>query len=270
MQIQNLQIFNYSTADASHNGPWIDISNLVSFSVHILNFGSAGLQVSNDPNVNIDGAAIGPPASAPVLSQFAAGTGFASGVSMLAAQNFFVKTTFVTKWGETTASSESSLVVTAGNYLFVAAPVPSAAQAPSVIGWNVYVGLSTGTEVLQNGNQFDPQRLVDQYGTVGGTPAAPTGTSSTRFAITGAMPLQQNFSMSNGFRQTQWVPPASDASGGVNAGISVGSLAATDSPIAIFNDGTNLMWSPSSMTWKWIRVVGGGATTVAYLTGQKG
>jgi len=282
MQIQNLQIFNFAVNGAT--GPWIDISNLVSFSVQLTNGTTAGLEVSNDPNVNIDGAAIGPPGSAPTLSQFASLPGFAAltggnvaaaggpqDVSQLPATTFYVKTSFVTKWGETTPSAESSLAVTAGNYLFVAAPVPSAAQAASVIGWNCYVGTSSGAEVLQGGGVYDPQRLADGYGTVGGTvnPLGPN--SSTHFPLTGALPLQQNFSMVNGFQNTGFAPSGADNSGGVNSGINVGSLAtAVDAPIAIFVSGSNVMWSPSSMTWKWIRVVSGGATTVAYLNGQRG
>lgn len=291
MQIQNLQIFQFSTAVAAA-GPWIDVSNLVSMSVQINSYSSGvtDIQVSNDPNVNIDGAAIGPPSSAPVLSQFASLPGFASltggsnasvggpqDVSQLPATTFYVKTSFVTKWGETTPSAESSLLVTVGNYLFVAAPTPSAAQAPSVIGWNCYVGLTSGGEVLQGGGVYDPQRLADGFGTPGGTvnPLGPS--SSTHFTLTGALPLQQNFSMVNGFQATGFAPPGTDNSGGVNSGVSVtsgaGFTAASDSDvttIAVFTSATQIMWTPSSMTWKWLRVVGGVAATTAYLNGQRG
>jgi len=290
MQIQNLQIFSSTPAA---DGSWIDISNLVSFSVHITGVEAATwIEVSNDPNVMIDGAAIGPPGSAPVLSQFASFPGSANlvggsnsavggppDVSQLPATTFYVKTSFVTKWGETTPSAESSLAVTAGNYLFVAAPVPSAAQAPSVIGWNCYVGLATGAEVLQGGGVFDPQRLADGIGTQGGTvnPLGPN--SSTHFPLTGALPLQQNFSMVNGFQNTGFTPSGSDNSGGVNLGVMVvadfTASVTTDAPIAIFADVNNnkqVMWSPSSMTWKFLRVRKTGATklTTAYLNGQRG
>jgi len=290
MQIQNLQIYNYATADASHNGPWIDISNLVSLSVQINNVGSAGIEVSNDPNVNINGPGIGPP-SVPVLSQFPSLPGFASlvgglndtpsgatytpDVSQLPATTFYVKITYVTKWGETSASSESVLAVTRGNYLFVAAPTISGSPADNVpahvIGWNVYVGLSSGAEVLQTGPQFAPQQSVDGYGTVGGT-VNPLGPGqSTHFAISGALPLAQNFSMVNGFQQTQWAAPSADNSGGTNSGVNVGSLTTSvDAPVAIFYQSPNTVWSPSSMTWKWLRVVSGGSTTAAFLNGQRG
>lgn len=291
MQIQNLQIYSSAIAVGS-SGPWIDISNLVSLSVQVNAYNSgvgvgADIEVSNDPNVMIDGAGIGAPGSPPTLLQFASIPGFGSlqtvtppgDVSQLPAQTFFVKTTFITKWGETTASAESSLAVTAGNYLFVKAPTPSGAQAPFVIGWNCYVGLTTGNEVLQTAPAYSPQRLIDGIGTVGGT-VSPLGPGqSTHFAIAGALPLTQNFAMTIGFQSTGIVVPGADASGGTNAGVSVSNNAGLstltpdqNSAVAVFIDGTNhnLVWSPSSMTWKFLRVVNGGASTVAYLNGQRG
>jgi len=281
MQVQNLQIYDNSTA-VSGNGPWIDVSNLVSLSVQINNFaagtgtGGADIEVSNDPNVMIDGAGIGAPGSAPTLSQFASIPGSLGADSMLPAQTFSVKTTYVTKWGETTASAAASLAVTAGNYLLVAPAAPSASQAPYVTGYNVYVSLTggAGTWVLQTGPQYQPQRLVDGIGTVGGT-VNPLGPGqSTHFAISGALPLQQFFSMVNGFQQTQWVPPASDQSGGANSGVSVtqstGFAASTDTTVAVWISSSNVMWTPSCMTWKFLRVAKGAATVVAYLEGQRG
>jgi len=212
-------------------------------------------------------------------------------VSMLPATTFFVVTTFVTKWGETTASAESSLAVTAGNYLFVAAPVPTAAQQPYVTGWNVYVGLATGTEVLQTGPQYQPQHLVDGIGTVGGT-VNPLGPGqSTHFAISGALPLitnviggaitvqAQNFSMTNGFQQTQWAPPGSDQSGSANVGVKIpasGTLVGATSfgETQILITGNMAMVNPSSLVWKWLRVrksnTSTALATVAYLMGQNG
>lgn len=279
MQIQNILIYNSSIA-VSGNGPWIDISNLVSLSVQVNGYNSGvgtgvDIEVSNDPNVMIDGAGIGAPGSAPTLSQFAAGSAFQSGVNGLTPITVFVKTTFITKWGETTASAESSLAVLAGNYLFVKAPVPSGAQAPFVTGWNAYVSLITGTEVLQTAPAYTPQRLLDGYGTVGGTTA---GRGGLNFPVSGALSLQQNFSMVNGFQNTGITPPGSDASGGTASGVSasngagLSTLTGDTSAVALFLDATNhnLMWSPSSMNWKWLRVINGGVSTVAYLIGQRG
>lgn len=279
MQVQNLQIFSSTLAA---NGSWIDISNLVSFSVHITGIEVATtIEVSNDPNVMIDGSAVGAPGSAPTLLQYPAGAGFQSGVSNLPAATFFVTTTFITKWGETTASSESSLAVSAGNYLLVVAPVPTAAQAPHVTGWNIYVSLSTGTEVLQTAPPYSPQRLIDGVGSAGGT-VNPLGPGqSTHFAISGALPLAQNFSMLNGFQNTGISSPSLDASGGAGLGVQVAADLSTattaDLPIAIFADTNNskqIMWSPSNMNWKWLRVTKSAATqtklTTAYLCGVRG
>ena len=290
MQVQNLLIYSAAQADASNNGPWIDISNLVSLSVQANNYvaGKTDIQVSNDPNVMIDGAAIGPPSAGSVLSAFVSTPGFNSltvpppgDVSQLPATTFFVKTTFVTKWGETTGSAETSLAVPAGSYLYVAAPVPTTAQAPYVTGYNVYVGLSTGTEVLQTGPAYSPQRSQDGIGTVGGTvnPLGPN--QSTHFAISGAIPMNQpGYSMVNGYQSTGIVVPGADNSGGANSGVSVsnGAGLSTLTPdevttVAVFISGSNLMWTPSCMTWKFLRVVNGTSapgTTVAYLEGQRG
>ena len=290
MQVQNLLIYSSAIA-VSNSGPWIDVSNLVSLSVQVNAYNSgagADIEVSNDPNVMIDGAGIGPPSAAPVLSQFLSTPGNLStppgntDTSMLPAQTFFVKTTFITKWGETTPSAESSLAVIAGNYLYVAAPVPTAnTQAPFVIGYNVYVSLATGTECLQTAPPYSPQRLIDGIGTVGGTVTPLGPNQSTHFAIAGVIPISYpGWSMTNGFHQTQWLASAlTDQSGGVNIGVSVSSGAGlstltpdTNATVAVFIDSTNhnLMWTPSCMTWKFLRVTKGGALTTAYLNGQRG
>jgi hypothetical protein len=288
MQIKNIQIFSVAIGSAA-DGAWVDVSNLVSLSVQVNGIeGNTWIEVSNDPNVPIDGAGIGAPSAAPTLSQFAslpqANTGDniyvtpPSNNSQLPATTFFVKTTFVTKWGETTASTESSLAVTAGNYLYVAPAAPTAAQAPYVTGYNVYVGLVTNTEVLQTGPQYQPQRLIDGVGTPGGT-VNPLGPGqSTHFAISGALPVNQpGFAMTNGFQQTQWAPPGVDQSGGAGAGIKipatlVGATSSGEVNIAI--TGTNAMWNPSGLVWKWLRVrkdnTSTALATVAYLMGQNG
>jgi hypothetical protein len=284
MQIKNIQIFS-STTPA--NGAWVDISNLVSFSVYLTGLeASVWIEASNDPNAPIDGAAIGAPGVAPTLTQFASIPGSIGNSSMLPAATFYVETTFVTKWGETTASAESSLLVTAGNYLYVAPPVPSAAQAPYVTGYNVYVGLSSGAEVLQTGPQYQPQRLIDGIGTPGGTVQALGPNSSTHFAISGALPITTPFAMVNGFQQTQWVPPVSDQSGGASIGVNVSGTfsgsaawtaptpaAASQSQVTTNTVTSAALFNPSGICWKWLRVVkttGSSLQTVGYLMGQNG
>jgi hypothetical protein len=278
MQIQNLLIYSSAIA-VSNDGPWIDISNLVSLSVQINSYsaGSTDIEVSNDPNVMIDGAGIGAPGSAPTLAQTAGGATFQSGVSMLPAVTYFVKTTYITKWGETTASAEASLAVSAGNALIVRTAAPSVAQAPFVTGWNVYVSLSTGTEVLQTAPPYSPQRLIDGIGTVGGTVTSLGPGQSTHFAISGALPISNpNFTLINGFQNTGFTPPGVDASGGTASGVSVSNGAGVDTlsgdntTVAVMKSGGNLMWTPSCMTWKFLRVTNGGASTLAWINGQRG
>jgi hypothetical protein len=68
---------------------------------------------------------------------------------LLGASTYFVTITYVTASGETLASSEASLAVASGQLLVVTSPI---APAPaSAIGWNVYVGTTTGAETRQNG-----------------------------------------------------------------------------------------------------------------------
>ena len=291
MQIKNIQIFSVPIGTAA-DGAWIDISNLVALSVQVNGIeGNTWIEVSNDPNAPIDGAGIGAPTAGPTLSQFASVPQANSGVnvsptppgdvSMLPAQTFFVVTTFITKWGETTASGNNSLAVTAGNYLYVAPAAPTAAQAPYVTGYNVYVSLTgvAGTYVLQTGPQYQPQRLIDGIGTPGGT-VNPLGPGqSTHFAISGAIPSNvPGFAMTNGFQQTQWVPPAADQSGSASVGVNIsGNLPATPatgSQVQITGATATWMFNPSGLCWKWLRVrkdtVAGALTTVAYLLGQNG
>lgn len=290
MQIKNIQIFS-STAAA--NGTWIDVSNLVNFSVHLTGLeASVSIEGSNDPNAPIDGAGIGAPGSAPTLGQVPGGSAFQSGVSKLPAATYFVKTTYITKWGETTASAEATLAVLAGNALTVIPATPSAAQAPYVTGYNVYVSTVTNTEVLQTMPPYTPQRSVDGVGTVGGT-VSPLGPgSSTHFAISGAISLVGSpvYTMLNGFQQTNVAPPVSDQSGGAAVGINIsgtfGAAAAWTPPaapwsatntqqtqISINAATASALYNPSGLCFKWIRVVkvtGSVLLTQAYLMGQNG
>lgn len=78
--------------------------------------------------------------AAPTLSQQAGGT--------LAATTYYVRLTYVTANGETLASSESSLAVSANNLLVVNSP----AAISGANRWNVYVGTASGAETLQAAN----------------------------------------------------------------------------------------------------------------------
>ena len=77
--------------------------------------------------------------SAPILSQTAAGT--------IAPTTYYVKVTYINEYGsETSASAESSLLVSDSNLLVVSSP----SVLSGATGWNVYVGTSPGSETLQN------------------------------------------------------------------------------------------------------------------------
>lgn len=81
------------------------------------------------------------------------GTLTSTAAGALGATTYYVKCTWVTKSGETLASTETTLAVAANRVLNVAAP----GSAPvGAIGWNVYVGNTagggTGTEKKQNGS----------------------------------------------------------------------------------------------------------------------
>lgn len=65
----------------------------------------------------------------------------------LAGATYFVRSTYVNSAGETLASPETSLAVSANNVLNVASPAASVGAT----GWNVYVSTATGTETRQNG-----------------------------------------------------------------------------------------------------------------------
>ncbi len=95
---------------------------------------AAGSRLLVDSNGNPVG--LSAPA-APGLSQVAGGS--------LAATTYFVKTTYADAAGETLASTEASLAVSANNLLQVASP----ATVAGATGYNVYVSTTTGTETRQ-------------------------------------------------------------------------------------------------------------------------
>lgn len=78
------------------------------------------------------------PPSAPVLSEQAGGS--------LTSDEYFVAITYVTDGGETLVSTEDSFTVS-DNYLLV---VDSPAASGNAVGWNVYVGTTTGVYTKQN------------------------------------------------------------------------------------------------------------------------
>ncbi|MEI9917080.1 MAG: hypothetical protein WDN29_16255 [Methylovirgula sp.] len=80
------------------------------------------------------------PPRRPVLSTVAGGD--------LTADRYFVRCTYVTASGETAASLEADIALSAGSLVVVASPEQDVADR--AIGWNCYVGLKTNCETLQN------------------------------------------------------------------------------------------------------------------------
>jgi hypothetical protein len=255
MQIKNLKIFD-STAPA--DGAWIDISNLVALSVSFTGVeASTWIEVSNDPDININaansGAVLAAP-SAPVLSQSAYGNLTSQGT-------YFVKTTYTTKWGETTPSAEASFTVTDGNVLVAQPPAKDALGLAT--GYNVYVSKVTNTETLQTGPPYVPAHVVD-------------ATPGIHWAINGVLPLNQPFVLSNGLQPSSTVVPIASTAGGVGIGTALMadiSAATSGEEIAIFKSGNTAIVNPSCLCWKWLRVrksTGSSLETVAWILGQTG
>jgi hypothetical protein len=271
MQIKNIVILDTTGA---LDGTWTDISNLVAFSVEIVGLDTANVWVeaSNDPNVNIDGPNLLTAPSSPALSQYTPITSD-SGYSGLPAQTYYVKTTYITKYGETLPSAEASLAVTAGNILTIASPAQDAAS--QAIGWNAYVGRTTGSEVLQTVPAYTPGWKVDLL-------------PGIHFTTNGALPIGTPLNLLFGINNSGIAPPSSSTSGGPSVGVNISGTmtgstgSAWTTPLTgsfgetqVLVDTTNklAMVNPSCLVWKWLRVrkgSGGSSETVAFLMGQNG
>ena len=112
------------------------------------------------------------PGPTPSLSTTAGGS--------LPSTTYYVTATYVDSSGnETAAGAEQSLLVTSGNLLVINSPAnPLTVSVAGATGWNVYVGLSSGSEVKQNGsplsfgtNYTEPTGGFATSG--GGSPNAP-------------------------------------------------------------------------------------------------
>src|SRR5271157_5761002 len=157
MQTINNLILNTNAAAA--DGAWRNVSNFVASSIQFIARDSSGLstpltgtitiEVSNDPNVNVDNLAtqIAAP-SAPVLTAFTPDTSGYQQPFTYPAATYGVKLTYVNLQGETVASGATSLAVAAGKTISVGAPGPDANGYAT--GYNVYVSINGGPYILQN------------------------------------------------------------------------------------------------------------------------
>lgn len=269
MLTANNTIFS-STAAA--NGSWRNIQNWVNFSLHITGMeGNVWVEVSNDPNVLTDGATISAP-SAPVLSQYTP-TADSHIQGVPTNTTYYVKNTYVTPnslnptggapqfttggLGETTASTETSLLVTAGNLLVVNPPAQDSGKV--AIGWNTYISTTSNKETLQtlednavvSPNRFGQPFILTNYGlsTSGSVPPVSntSATAASGFNLTGNLVS---------------FPAASYTPGSTGTGLN---------QVQVLISGTTAMINPSGIVWNFIRVCksGGGATTTnAFLFGQ--
>jgi hypothetical protein len=269
MLIKNNVIFS-STAAA--DGSWIDISNLVSLSLQVTNLeGTVWIELSNDPNVQWDGPNVVAAPSAPVLSYAPYPN---SGIGLTGQGTYYVELTYITKNGETVASAESSLAVPDNNVLTIAAP--GIDPAGLAIGYNVYIGKTSGSETLVTGPAYVPAYVVDS-------------TPGYHYTSQTALQVNKSYSLPWGYQPQGFpAPPVSSTAGGPGVGINplvmsgntTGNLTGITpenyTTIAVFADSSNggeAMWSPSSMNYKWIRVRKTGATTkqtTAYICGANG
>lgn len=151
-----------------------------------------------------------------------------AGGSITGATNY-VKSTWVLSTGETAASAETSLAVTTGNLLVVAAPANPPANAA---GWNVYVSTATGTETLQNSTPIALGKSWTQP-----TTGLVTGVSPPSASIgLGTGPIQLEVSPFEGGRnRNAFLNLAAAPAGGGVIGV-YGSNLAAGGPAPLAND----------------------------------
>jgi Phage gp6-like head-tail connector protein len=108
--------------------------------LHALREDLLPLQLSRWPVANVPSPAGIEPPAAPTLSAVSGGS--------LAAARYYVRATYVTAQGETPASLEADIDITAGSLPQVASPVVD--RQSLAIGWNCYIATAAGVETLQN------------------------------------------------------------------------------------------------------------------------
>src|SRR5208337_2442504 len=257
--VNNLLLDSTVAAD----GKWRNISNFVSFSVHGVNLENVvWIEISNDPNVMIDNSSNINAPSAPSLGQFQwePPAGIATPPAGLVGQGtLYVKVTYVTKWGETLASAESSIAVANGSVLTEASPAADAAGFAT--GYNVYVSQSSNAESLQTIPAYVPANIGDA---IPGYSYANAG-AGYNYGNMGPIPLGQGFALINGARYSGIAPPAASTAGSVGVGVNafnmwtggaVGSSTGQEEA-AIYSDSNNgnqVIWAPSCLFFNFLRV----------------
>src|SRR5208282_4877978 len=267
MQIIQNTILN--TTAAAANGPWRNTSNFVASSVEITaQNASTGatvaipagtnvwIEASNDPSVMTDNLStqIAAP-TAPTLSQFRPSNSGDQQPFVTPAVTYGVKLIYVNQQGETVASLASSLAVSAGNCLFIAAPGPDPAitsspdDASYATGYNIYIQIGgSGNYVLQN----PPYNAAGSFGNL--QPA------------NGPINVNNGFNL-YAFNQTGITPPGSNTTGTPNIGANLTGNLNSASPITgqseisydnagVWVSGATkvIMWAPSCLYFNFLRV----------------
>ena len=101
----------------------------------------------------------------------------APGGGSLPTGTVYVRITYVTAYGETTASPEASIAVTGPTGQVT---VPSPSQPGAVTGWNVYAASATGAEVLQTATPvaIGTAYAINSLATGGATPPSASTANS--------------------------------------------------------------------------------------------
>lgn len=147
---------------------------------------------------------IAAPASAPSLSSHTV-----SGANLPPNVTYYAVVTYITALGETTASAESSLLISATDAVLRVASPPS---ATNVTGYNVYVGVTPGDEQLQNTTPISIGSTFDTAGNgISLSGIRPPTSSSNGFFSLGTLTLT-----SGAAAGTTRVVESSTGSGAVN------------------------------------------------------
>lgn len=143
---------------------------------------------------------IAPPEVAPSLSIKGGGAPVTpvltatSGGSFTAAVTLYVRTTFMTAFGETQPSGEAFLQISPGQELVVSAPTNPPSTAT---GWNCYIGEASAGETLQNTSAIALGVNYTQAAPITLTGAAPPGSATGSYTITSTLGVSYTYCYRN-------------------------------------------------------------------------
>ena len=148
---------------------------------HLWNWGIA--PPVNAPTLAISGGAA--PASPPTLTVGTTGTTI-----------LYVRTSFLTPFGETQASQEAFIGVSSAYGLVVSAP---SSPPTNATGWNCYIGTVAGGETLQNSSPISLSVNFTLTGAPTTTGAVPPGSSNGSYNITSTLGVSYAYCFQNAY-----------------------------------------------------------------------